>query len=234
MEGEQKPDNNQADRAAWREQQKQAYAQAREEFYDRKKSDADPHPGGSFDEQMRAQSEAKKTKIDEEMKRASAEGNSAEARTDSGGAGTAGTGGSESTSGPNPEDIAQAELNQAVNDFEAKQSQIAQMRAKKTGRFASLAKSLGIKTRDLSNDPEVMSLEEESHDLYRNLISKGIHLYKGDRQQLENFLQDHDEFEVFRSTYDKEMDERAKSCGWPENVLAGFQKIGQKWSEMSW
>ncbi len=132
------------------------------------------------------------------------------------------------------EDLAQAELNQAIVDFEAKQSQIAEMRAKKTGRFASLAKSLGIKTRNISEDAEVMALEKESHDLYRNLLSKGIHLYKGDKAQLENFLRQFDEFEVFRSVYNQEMDERTKNCKWPEMVLAKFQKFGQKWSEMDW
>ncbi|MFH0929719.1 MAG: hypothetical protein V1814_00515 [Candidatus Moraniibacteriota bacterium] len=135
---------------------------------------------------------------------------------------------------PKPEDIRQAELNQAINDFEAKQSQIAETRAKKTGRFASLAKSLGIKTRNLDDDPEVMSLEKESHDLYRNLLSKGIHLYKSDKAQLENFLKQFDEFGVFKATYNQEMDERARNCKWPETVLAGFQKIGQKWSELNW
>lgn len=133
-----------------------------------------------------------------------------------------------------PEDTARTELNKAIEDFWAKRSQISEMRAKKTGRFASLAKSLGIKTKNLSEDPEVMGLEKESHDLYRNLLSKGIHLYKGDKPQLENFLKQFDEFEVFRQAQNQEMDERAKNCKWPETVLAGFQKIGQKWSEMSW
>lgn len=141
--------------------------------------------------------------------------------------------GLDNSGGSRPEDIAQAELNQVINDFQTKKSQIAEMRAKKTGRFASLAKSLGIETRDLSSDPEVMSLEKESQDIYRNLVAKGIHLYKG-TPQLEDFLKKFDEFEVFRTTYNQEMDERTKACKWPESVLAGFQKLGQKWSEMSW
>ena len=131
-----------------------------------------------------------------------------------------------------PEDVQQAELNKAITDFEAKQTQISEMRAKKTGRFASLAKSLGIKTKNLSEDPEVMILEKESHDLYRNLLSKGIHLYKSDKPQLENFLKQFDEFEVFRSVQNQEMEKRAEVAGFPENILAGFHKIGKRWSEL--
>ena len=131
-----------------------------------------------------------------------------------------------------PEDVKQAELNKAINDFEAKQSQIAEMKAKKTNRFASLAKSLGIKTRSLNDDPEVMSLEKDSNDLYRNLIAKGIRLYNRDKPQLENFLKQFDEFDVFKKNYNQEIDIRAKVAGFPENILAGFHTLTKKWGEL--
>lgn len=131
-----------------------------------------------------------------------------------------------------PEDLEQKELNKIINDFSAKQSQIAETRAQKTGRFASLAKSLGIKTRNLDDDPEVMNLEKESNDLYRSLLAKGINLYKSDKPQLENFLRQFDEFEVFRASYNQEMEERAEFAKWPESVLAGFHKIGKRWGEL--
>ncbi len=130
-------------------------------------------------------------------------------------------------------DKAQEKLDQTINDFWAKQAQIAEMRAKKTSRFASLAKTLGIKTKDLDNDPEVMILKKDGDALYRSLISKGIHLYKDDKSQLENFLKQFDEFEVFRKTQNLEMEKRAEVAGFPENILAGLHKIGKRWSEMN-
>src|SRR4030042_6548066 len=131
-----------------------------------------------------------------------------------------------------PEDVKQAELNKAINDFEARQSQIAEMKAKKTNRFASLATSVGIKTRSLDDDPGVMSLEKDSNDLYRNLIAKGIRLYRGDKPQLENFLKQFDEFEVFKAGYNQEIDKRAELAGFPEKILAGMHRMGKAWSEL--
>lgn len=131
-----------------------------------------------------------------------------------------------------PEHLEHEELNKIINDFEAKQSQIAETRAQKTGRFASLAKSLGIKTRNLENDEEIVNLEKESHDLYRSLLAKGINLYKGDKPQLENFLRQFDEFEVFKGTYNQEIDKRAEVAGFPENILAGLHTLTKKWSEL--
>jgi hypothetical protein len=130
-------------------------------------------------------------------------------------------------------DLAQVELNKAITDFEDKQAQIAEMRAKKTGRFASLAKSLGIKTKNISEDPEVMGLEKESHDLYRSLLSKGIGLYRG-TPQLKEFLKQYDEFEVFKTGYNQELDNKAKLANFPESIFSGLKTMTKKWSEMSW
>jgi hypothetical protein len=129
-------------------------------------------------------------------------------------------------------DVAQAELNKAITDFEEKQAQIAEMRAKKGGRWASLRRTLGLEMKNLDADPEVMGLEKESHDLYRDLMAKGIHLYKGDKPQLENFLKQFDEFEVFKGAYNQELNKKAEVAGYPENILSGFQTLTKKWSEL--
>lgn len=131
-----------------------------------------------------------------------------------------------------PNNPAHVELIQAITNFEANQSQISETRAKKAGRFASLWKTLGIKTKNLSEDPEVMGLEKESQDKYRDLIAKGIRLFHGDKPKLEIFLKQFDEFEVLKQTHNQEMEKRGEVAGFPENILAGFHKIGKRWSEM--
>ena len=128
----------------------------------------------------------------------------------------------------------QKELDDTINDFQVKQAQIAEMRAKKAGRWASLCKTLGWETKNINEDPEVMELEKNSHDKYRELMAKGINLYKGDKGQLENFLKQFDEFEVFKQANNQEIDAKAKVAGFPENVLAGLHTLTKKWSELGW
>jgi hypothetical protein len=135
---------------------------------------------------------------------------------------------------PKAEDLAQAELNKAITDFEAKQAQIAEMRAKKAGRWTSLRKTLGLETRNIDRDPEVMGLEKESQDLYRSLLARGINLYKGDKSQLEIFLKQFDEFEVFKKNYNQELDKKVEIAGYPEKISSGLKTLTKKWSELGW
>ncbi|MCX6763102.1 MAG: hypothetical protein NT093_05030, partial [Candidatus Moranbacteria bacterium] len=133
-----------------------------------------------------------------------------------------------------PNNPVHVELIQAIADFEAKQAQIAEMRAKKGGRWASLRKTLGFEEKNIDTDPEVMVLEEKGKGLYRDLMAKGIHLYKGDKPQLEIFLRQFDEFESFRNVRNQELDKKGEVAGFPENILAGLHTLTKKWSELNW
>jgi hypothetical protein len=69
MEGEPKPNNPEQEEKVWREKYKAQYREdVEKEYYQRKKNDANPHPGGEFDEQMRAQARKNKEKTEEGSK----------------------------------------------------------------------------------------------------------------------------------------------------------------------
>jgi|GEM_PF-4584927 hypothetical protein len=63
MEEEPKPNNPEQEKKARREQKKKNFVEEEQDFFEnRKKNDANPHPGGKFDEQMREQARKNKEK----------------------------------------------------------------------------------------------------------------------------------------------------------------------------
>lgn len=129
--------------------------------------------------------------------------------------------------------IQQAELNQVINGLTAKAVQIENVKKQKGRKFSSLAKSLGIRTRSLENDEEIIALKKESDDLYQSLMAKGIRLYWNDKEQLANFMRQYgDKEEFFLNLTNEALDIQVKNAGLPEKAVNYFYKIGKKWSEL--
>jgi len=132
------------------------------------------------------------------------------------------------------DEITQPELRQIVADFWTHRDMVEVERAKKGSRFTSLANTLtlGLRRNKINDDAEIINFEKESQNRYRDLIAAGIKMYANDKIQLKNFLDQYgDPNKIFCETHDAELGKRAK-FGFPENILAGFYKIGKRWSEL--